>query len=719
MAAKPETYMGNRNLKRSGVELGWDAEQLREYVKCSEDPVYFIKNYIKIVNIDKGLVPFELWPFQEDMIKTAMDNRFVIAKMPRQVGKCFHINTIVKVFDKKSEKIYNTTIGDLYDTTSKMQNLRSGNERSNFTHLSQTPDQGRTISSSFSWSRNSISGNSRSTISQNFWRQESCLSTWWKILTFLREVRGSERPEHSQESSRNSTQESEYSNNSRVLSEENRREFGSSRDSSERSPGNVQSGKMHSEVRGSGRSSSVDEAPEKMGQQFQETKLFKNFTDTFSWNYGDISVERSILCNVGYSTDAEFCQQRVQTNSEQRKVGSSRLFGYLQEKNNRIRWDILASRNSSKSRKRTSERFDDFRRWISNSSCERVRLQEKSGTNNSELSKLSDVVERKFIDSVNLSDTEIWTDTGWQPASAIHKTVEYIEWELVTSSHNLTCADTHIVFREDGSEVYVQDLQPGDFILTESGPEEVLSVTETDRSSNMYDITVESEDHRFYTNGILSHNTTTVAALLLWYVLFNSTFKIAILANKEKQSREILSRIQLAFEHLPKWLQQGVVEWNKGNIELENGSKILSSSTSSTAIRGDSFNLIYLDEFAFVPSNLQDEFFASVYPTISSGESSRILITSTPNGMNMFYKIWTDSEQGRNRYKRVSVHWSDVPGRTAAWRQETIDNTSERQFSQEFECVDGNSIITVKNRKTGLTEEITIKNLINKLNVNF
>jgi phage terminase large subunit-like protein len=267
MAAKPETYMGNRNLKRSGVELGWDAEQLREYVKCSEDPVYFIKNYIKIVNIDKGLVPFELWPFQEDMIRTAMDNRFVIAKMPRQVGK-----------------------------------------------------------------------------------------------------------------------------------------------------------------------------------------------------------------------------------------------------------------------------------------------------------------------------------------------------------------------------------------------------------------------------------TTTVAALLLWYVLFNSTFKIAILANKEKQSREILSRIQLAFEHLPKWLQQGVVEWNKGNIELENGSKILSSSTSSTAIRGDSFNLIYLDEFAFVPSNLQDEFFASVYPTISSGESSRILITSTPNGMNMFYKIWTDSEQGRNRYKRVSVHWSDVPGRTAAWREETISNTSERQFSQEFEC---------------------------------
>lgn len=213
--------------------------------------------------------------------------------------------------------------------------------------------------------------------------------------------------------------------------------------------------------------------------------------------------------------------------------------------------------------------------------------------------------------------------------------------------------------------------------------------------------------------------TTTVAGLLLWYALFHESFKIAILANKEKQSREILARIKLAFEHIPKWLQQGIVEFNKGNIELENGSKILAASTSSTAIRGDSFNLIYLDEFAFVPNTIQDDFFASVYPTISSGQSSKVLITSTPNGMNMFYKIWTDSEQGRNNYKRVSVHWSDVPGRTKQWQEETIRNTSERQFSQEFECVDGNSIITIKNRKTGKTEEITIKNLINKLNVNF
>jgi hypothetical protein len=180
--------------------------------------------------------------------------------------------------------------------------------------------------------------------------------------------------------------------------------------------------------------------------------------------------------------------------------------------------------------------------------------------------------------------------------------------------------------------------------------------------------------------------TTTIAALLLWYILFTDNFSIAILANKEKQSREILERIKNAFEHLPRWLQQGVVEWNKGNIELENGSKILASSTSSSAIRGTSQNLIYLDEFAFVPNNLQDDFFSSVYPTISSGQTTKVMITSTPNGMNMFYKIWTDSEEGRNRYVRQSVHWSDIPGRDEKWKIETISNTSERQFSQEFEC---------------------------------
>ena len=180
--------------------------------------------------------------------------------------------------------------------------------------------------------------------------------------------------------------------------------------------------------------------------------------------------------------------------------------------------------------------------------------------------------------------------------------------------------------------------------------------------------------------------TTTMVAVMLHYALFNPDFNIAILANKAATAREILGRLQLAYENLPWFLQQGIVEWNKGSIILENGSKILASSTSASAIRGMAINLVYIDEFAFVPSTVQDEFFSSVYPTISSGRSSRVLITSTPNGMNMFYKLWHDAEKGFNDYATVSVNWWDVPGRDEEWKEQTIRNTSEKQFAVEFEC---------------------------------
>ena len=180
--------------------------------------------------------------------------------------------------------------------------------------------------------------------------------------------------------------------------------------------------------------------------------------------------------------------------------------------------------------------------------------------------------------------------------------------------------------------------------------------------------------------------STTIVSFLLHYNLFNQDVNCAILANKLSTARELLSRLQLAYEHLPKWLQQGVTVWNKGNIELENGSKILAAATSSSAVRGSSFNIIFLDEFAHVPNNIADQFFTSVYPTISSGETTKVFIVSTPLGLNMFYKMWIDAEEGRNNYIPIDVHWREVPGRDEKWKQETVKNTSEIQFNQEFEC---------------------------------
>ncbi len=180
--------------------------------------------------------------------------------------------------------------------------------------------------------------------------------------------------------------------------------------------------------------------------------------------------------------------------------------------------------------------------------------------------------------------------------------------------------------------------------------------------------------------------STTIIAFLLHYILFHESVNVAILANKGAVARELLSRLQLAYENLPKWLQQGVVVWNKGNIEVENGSKVIAAATSSSAVRGSSFNIIFLDEFAHVPQNIAESFFTSVYPTISSGETTKVLIVSTPLGLNMFYKMWVEAEEGRSDYVPIDVHWSEMPGRDENWKAATIRNTSEVQFTQEFEC---------------------------------
>ena len=180
--------------------------------------------------------------------------------------------------------------------------------------------------------------------------------------------------------------------------------------------------------------------------------------------------------------------------------------------------------------------------------------------------------------------------------------------------------------------------------------------------------------------------STTVVSYLLHYAIFNDSVNIGILANKAATARELLSRLQTAYENLPDWMQQGILVWNKGSLELDNGSKILAASTSASAVRGMSFNILFLDEFAFVPNHVADSFFASVYPTITSGKNTKVIIVSTPHGMNHFYRMWHDAERNKNEYIPTDVHWSEVPGRDAAWKDQTIANTSEQQFKVEFEC---------------------------------
>lgn len=180
--------------------------------------------------------------------------------------------------------------------------------------------------------------------------------------------------------------------------------------------------------------------------------------------------------------------------------------------------------------------------------------------------------------------------------------------------------------------------------------------------------------------------TTTAVAVILHYILFNEYKTAAILANKGAAAREVLYRIQLAYEALPPWLQHGILEWNKGSIELENGCKVFAGTTTSSSIRGSSISFLYIDECAFVEG--YDEFFASVYPTISSGNSTKLFMTSTPNGLNHFWKTWQGAVEETNGYQYVKVMWNEVPGRDEKWKKETIQalDHDAQKFAVEYEC---------------------------------
>ena len=264
------------------------------------------------------------------------------------------------------------------------------------------------------------------------------------------------------------------------------------------------------------------------------------------------------------------------------------------------------------------------------------------------------------------------------------------EKEGYLGNKNLKAAGSKVEFTKEQVEEYIKcSKDPLHFIRTYV---KIVSLDEGLVPFDMYDfqedIVNKVHENRFVIAKLprQTGKSTTMISYLLHYILFNQDVNVAILANKQATARELLHRLKLAYEYLPLWMQQGIVEWNKGSIVLENGSKIIASSTSASAVRGGSFNMIFLDEFAFVPQGVAEEFFSSVYPTITSGKSTKVLIVSTPKGLNMFYKFWNDAVNERNEYVPIEVHWSAVPGRDAAWKEQTIANTSEEQFRGEFEC---------------------------------
>lgn len=263
-------------------------------------------------------------------------------------------------------------------------------------------------------------------------------------------------------------------------------------------------------------------------------------------------------------------------------------------------------------------------------------------------------------------------DKGYNGNPLLKKARRKIEWTPEMVEEYIKCAQDPIYFAEKYIQIVHVDHGLIPIKLYDYQKEIITKLTNNRR------VTVVTSRQ--------AGKTTTAAAIILHYILFNDHKTVALLANKGDAAREILDRIKLSYESLPEWLQQGVVEWNKGSIELENGCKVIAAATSSSAIRGKSISLLYIDEAAFVEG--WDEFFASVFPTISSGETTKILFTSTPNGLNHFYKTCMGAKEGTNGYQYVEVPWQKVPGRDEKWRQETLAamDFDHEKFAQEFEC---------------------------------
>lgn len=295
-------------------------------------------------------------------------------------------------------------------------------------------------------------------------------------------------------------------------------------------------------------------------------------------------------------------------------------------------------------------------------------------------------INKKIVETLDLEGIEIKTDTGYKPLSNIHLTQIYDQWDIeLENGMKLSGADNHILFKEGLEEVFIKDLKVGDFILTEDGLQKIVKNKKSIFKSTMLDVTVDDENHRFYSNGILSHNTTTVSIFFAWYLCFNVEKTAFLLSNKGATTNEIVDKTKQVMARLPFFIKPGAHNITQSSMNLDNGCKLLSQATSKNAAIGFTIHLLYLDEFAHIAPNIVKSFYDNVYPTLSSSDVSRIIITSTPNGINKFYEIYTEAEKGENEFFPYRVDWWDVPGRDDKWKKREIANLgSEEAFNEQY-----------------------------------
>lgn len=330
----------------------------------------------------------------------------------------------------------------------------------------------------------------------------------------------------------------------------------------------------------------------------------------------------------------------------------------------------------------------------------------------------------KIIKSFDLNGVEVKTDTGWQPVSQIHMTKPFSIYTVSTKDYELSGADTHICYDEFFNEKFLKDFRVGDYIMTIDGPQLVHKVTRNRTKVCMCDISVESEDHRYYTNGILSHNTTSSAMFLLWYILFNTDKNAIVLGNKGKTAKEILSKVKQVFLEVPYFLKPGVEKWNENEVVFDNGCRILTETTVAEPAIGFTLHCVLLDEFAHIAPNIQEPFYSNIFPTIDAA-NAKLMITSTQNGPDLFCRLFVAAENGENDFAPFTTNWDEVPNwnkvtkqwekRDEEWRRRKVANLgSEEAFNEQYGCDFAVATNALVPQRFLTRKQVNVKHFVNK-----
>lgn len=312
-----------------------------------------------------------------------------------------------------------------------------------------------------------------------------------------------------------------------------------------------------------------------------------------------------------------------------------------------------------------------------------------------ELLDRSNIQEEKLVDSHLINGIMVKSESGWSPIAYIHQTKPYTIYELTTEyGKTLQAADEHLIFDDKMNCKWLVDYKVGDYIMTIDGPEQISSIKKLSRTVSMCDITVFNDNESYYSNGILSHNTTTSAIFLLHYILFNFDKTALVLGNIRKTSVEIMDKIKKIFYEIPYFLKPGVYKWNETEIAFDNGCRCLGSATTTNSGISFTVHCVLADEFAHIQPNILDKFYNNLFPVITAGKA-RFIISSTQNGFNLFYRLYKAAEAGENDYAPFKVDWWQVPEwnpeeqkwekRDEEWHRRQVANYgSEEAFNKQF-----------------------------------